>query len=72
MMRATAYFLRDEERSTQQKKKKKSERREVSQNEERKEGRGKGQKEGERLYYHLTQLVNFAFNFSLYAVRAFH
>ena len=46
--------------------KNKSKRREVSKSEERKEGRGKDQKEGERLYYHSTQLVNFAFNFSLY------
>ena len=38
----------------------------MSKSEERKEGRGKDQKEGERLYYHSTQLVNFAFNFSLY------
>ena len=46
--------------------KNKSERREVGKNKGRKEGRGKDQKEGEMLYYHSTQLVNFAFSFSLY------
>ena len=46
--------------------KNKSERREVGKNKGRKEGRGKDQKEGEMLYYRSTQLVNFAFSFSLY------
>ena len=46
--------------------KNKSKRREVGKNKGRKEGRGKDQKEGEMLYYHSTQLVNFAFSFSLY------
>ena len=38
----------------------------MGKNKGRKEGRGKDQKEGEMLYYHSTQLVNFAFSFSLY------
>jgi hypothetical protein len=71
MVRATAYFLWDEERSTHAAEtKNKTERREVevSKNEERKEGSWQEQesKEGERLYYNSTQLVHFTFNFSLY------
>jgi hypothetical protein len=48
--------------------KNKSERRGVSKNEERKEGRGKDQKKAKDFITTQlrTQLVNFAFNFSLY------